>query len=460
MSSARILIAEDDDASRQLLIDYLQQEGYEVEGVPDGEAALSKIQSQITDVLITDLKMPKLDGMSLLSKVKRENPAIAVLVMTGYASVNTAVKAMKLGAEDYITKPVNLEELRILLHKAIEKQAIKSENVILKQQLKDRYPFQDIVGQSELMEKVFQLIEKIADSDSTVIVYGESGTGKELLARAIHCLSHRSNKPLVPVNCGAIPEELLESELFGHEKGAFTGAHKARIGRFEVADGGTIFLDEIGDMSPNLQVKILRVLQQREFEKVGSVYPIKVDIRVIAATHRDLEKAVAEGKFREDLFYRLNVIPVVLPPLRERKSDIPLLISYFIDQFNKTKGKEISEISSEALECFMKHNWPGNIRELQNMIERLVILKDSGVIEAGDLPDRLLNGPRQNLLSSVCLQEEGACFSTMVTDFEKQLIHQALRKTSGVKNKAAKLLNMNRTTLVEKMKKLQIKYNP
>lgn len=459
MNLARILIAEDDSQTRHMLVDYLEQEGYEVVGVKDGEDALSVIHEQDVDVILTDLKMPKLDGMSLLSKVKREKPGIVVLMMTGYACVDTAVEAMKLGAEDYITKPVNLEELRIQLCKAIEKQAIKSENIISKQQLKDKYRFENIIGRSEPMENIFQLIEKVADSDSNIIIYGESGTGKELVARAIHYNSYRSSKPLVPVNCGAIPEELLESELFGHEKGAFTGAHRTRIGRFEFANGGTIFLDEIGDMSPGLQVKVLRFLEEHKFERVGGVKSIKVDIRVIAATHSDLEKAVVDGRFREDLYYRLNVIPIVIPPLRERRSDIPILVSYFIDQFNREKGKSISGISDIALEFFLKHSWPGNVRELQNMVERLVVLKEAGIIVVEDLPEKLLFGYEDNQLSSVEIPKDETSFNTMVTNFEKQLIIKALRKTSGVKNRAAKLLNMNRTTLVEKMKKLQIKYN-
>ena len=461
MKPVKILIAEDDRATRQLLIEYLSQEGYEVTGANDGEDALDIIRKYDDfDVLITDLKMPKLDGIGLLSKIRIEKPEIVVLMMTGYASVDTAVQAMRLGAEDYISKPVNLEELRMQLSKAIEKRSIKHENIVLKEQLKDKYSFEDIIAKSELMQNVFQLIKKIADSDSTVIVYGESGTGKELVARAIHHNSHRRNKPLVPVNCGAIPEELLESELFGHEKGAFTGAHRTKPGRFEMADKGTIFLDEIGDMSPNLQVKILRVLQQHEFERVGGVQPIKVDIRVIAATHRDLDKAMKEKKFREDLYYRLNVIPVVVPPLRERKSDIPLLVSCFTDEFNSEKGKNISDISGKALEVFLKYNWPGNVRELKNMIERLVVLKCNGVIELEDLPEKLRiacsDSGGEHELPFVKLPEDGTSFSTMVTNFEKQLILQALDKSSGVKNRAAKLLNMNRTTLVEKIKKLEI----
>jgi len=455
-TQARILIAEDDNDSRQMLTEYLRQDGYEVMGVKNGEEALVLIQRQPVDVLLTDLKMPRVDGMTLLSEVKRLKPSIAVLVMTGFASVNTAVKAMKLGAEDYLTKPVNLEELRIQLYKALEKMTIKSENIILRQQLKEKYNFDEIIGQSELMARVFQLVEKIADSDSTVIIYGESGTGKELVARAIHYVSHRNAKPMIPVNCGAIPEELLESELFGHEKGAFTGAHKTRIGRFEIADGGTIFLDEIYDMSPNREVKLLRVWQQHEFERVGGVRPIKVDIRVIAATHKDLEKAVKANQFREDLYYRLNVIPIVIPPLRERKSDIPLLVSHFIEKFNREKGRAITDISGAALEYLLKYNWPGNVRELQNVIERVVILKGTGVIDVADLPEKLVGEYKESGVPLVDLTDSGPSFATLVTTFEKNLIRQALVKANGVKNKAAQILKMNRTTLVEKMKKLEL----
>ncbi len=457
MKKAKVLIAEDDNETRQLLCEYLTHQGFDVCAVCDGQEALSIIRAQEIDILLTDLKMPRLDGMKLLSKVKKENSRIIVLMMTGFACVDTAVKAMKLGAEDYITKPINFEELSIQLSKALEKQFMENENIVLKKQLRDKDSFGDIIGKSELMENVFQLIEKIADSDSTVIVYGESGTGKELVARAIHDHSHRRDKLLVPVNCGAIPEELLESELFGHEKGAFTGAHKTRLGRFELANKGTIFLDEIGDMSPKLQVKILRVLQQHEFERVGGVKSIKVDIRVIAATHRDLEKAVAKGRFREDLYYRLNVIPIVVPPLRERKSDIPLLISKFVDKFNDEKCKAVSDISGEALECFLKYNWPGNVRELENMIERLIVLKGRGIINMEDMPEKLLAGGKDPGQAPVNIPEQGVTFSSMVTNFERDLIFQALRKSNGVKNKAAKLLNMNRTTLVEKIKKLEIK---
>jgi len=455
----KILVADNDSRNRCLIVDYLQKAGYDVTGVKDGEDALSVLNNQDYSVAVIESTLPKADGFAFIEKTKQIKPEIAVLVLTDNPTVDTAVTAMKLGAEDYMCKPVDPEEIGVQIYKALEKQKSKNGSYVSPQQPDDGSRFGGIIGESEPMSRVFRLMDKVADDDSTVIIYGESGTGKELIARSMHFNSRRNTKPLIPVNCGAIPEELLESELFGHEKGAFTGAHKARIGRFELADGGTIFLDEIGDMSPNLQVKILRVLQEREFERVGGVRPIKVDIRIIAATHRDLEKAVAEEKFRQDLYYRLNVIPIDVPPLRERKSDISLLVAHFINHFNRTKGKNTLGISDNAFRCFVEYDWPGNVRELQNIIERLVTLHDGGMIDMDDLPAKLLTDGSETGVPFVDIPSEGMSFNTMVTNFEKQLIHQALKKTSGVKNKAAQLLNMNRTTLVEKMKKLQIKYN-
>jgi len=456
MNSATILIADPDDNSRTEIADFLKKEGYTVIDARDGETALSIVKRQSIDVVITDLKLPRLDGIALLKKVKTDRPELAVLVVTGSASVSTAVKAMKLGAEDFLTKPVNTEELKYLLQAILVKQAALRRGAAAQEQ---KAGYENIIGTSDAMRKVFQLIDKIATVDSTLIIYGESGTGKELVARAIHAKSRRAKNPLIPVNCGAIPEELLESELFGNEKGSFTSAYRMRIGRFELANSGTIFLDEIGDMSPNLQVKILRVLQEHEFERVGGVKPIKADIRVIAATHRDLEKAVADGTFREDLYYRLNVIPIQLPPLRERSSDIPLLVQHFIKQFNREKGKAIQSISDRAMQCLMQYAWPGNVRELQNITERLVILNDTGAIDVADLPDKIVRERQQASTAPVAAPvERDASFTTMVTSYERQLILQALEQSDGVKNKAAKLLNMNRTTLVEKMKKLEITY--
>jgi len=324
---------------------------------------------------------------------------------------------------------------------------------------KDENTFMGMVGKSKKMQDIFDLIEKIADSDSTVIVYGESGTGKELVGRAIHYCSHRKREPLVPINCGAIPENLLESELFGHVRGAFTGATTARAGKFELANKGTIFLDEIGDMSPDLQVKVLRVLEEREFDRVGGSKSIKVDVRVIAATHRDLEKEVSKGNFREDLFYRLDVIPITLPPLRERRQDIPILVSYFLGQLNRKKRRRVDGISEEAMEMIMEYPWPGNVRELRNVMERLVVLKGEGCILPQDLPDRISKRKESVAFAGIEISENGICLNTAVTEFEKVLIYKSLEKSKWVKNKAAKLLHLNRTTLVEKIKRYRLSQN-
>ena len=451
-----ILVVEDEKAARDTMIDLLSEVGYEVQGAKNGEEAIEIVQEYGFNLVITDLKMPKGDGLQVLEQVKKVDPRTIVIICTGYGTVNTAVKAMKLGAYEYITKPIKVEEIKLVVQRALDYQRLQAENMLLQKQLKAKYRFKNLIGDSDIMQQVFQFIEKIATTDSTVIICGESGTGKELVARAIHYNSDRRNRPMVPVNCGAIPEDLLESELFGYEKGAFTGALKTRIGRFELADGGTVFLDEIGDMSPALQVKVLRVLQEHEFERVGGVKSIKVDIRVIAATHRDLEKAVKQSTFREDLYYRLNVIPVILPPLRERKSDIPLLTRHFIERFNRQKRQNIEGVSPEALKYLVRYHWPGNVRELENIIERLVILKGEGTIEQEDLPEKLLGSEWADMLPFVDIPENGISFNTAVSEFERELILRALNKTNWVKNRAARLLQLKRTTLVEKMKKIQL----
>jgi len=355
-----------------------------------------------------------------------------------------------------ITRSQKKEHCKILaLNRSIsEVPDLYPENTNTTGQSKNGDGFNDIIGQSDKMQEVFRLIEKVADSDSTIIVYGESGTGKELVSRAIHQNSYRGNKPFVPINCGAIPENLLESELFGHVRGAFTGAMSLKRGKFELADGGTIFLDEIGDMSAELQVKILRVLEEREFDRVGGSKTIKVDVRIIAATHRDIEEAVEKGTFREDLFYRLNVIPITLPPLRERRSDIALLFSHFLEKFNQKKRKKLEKVSEDALKIIMEYTWPGNVRELKNIVERLVTLKDDGEITPWDLPEKMRrkNG-HASPLPRIEISDDGICFNTAVSEFEKTLILQSLEKTKWVKNKAAQLLHLNRTTLVEKIKK-------
>jgi transcriptional regulator with PAS, ATPase and Fis domain len=355
-----------------------------------------------------------------------------------------------------VTKPVRRDELLVVIQRALEFQHLHHENVSLRKQLKAKYKFDNIVSDNEKMQAIFTQVEKVADTDSTVLIYGESGTGKELIARALHYNSYRQDKPLVPINCGAIPEDLLESELFGHEKGAFTGATAQRLGRFELANGGTIFLDEIGEMRPSLQVKILRVLQEREFERIGGTRTIKVDVRILAATNKNLEDLVARQQFRDDLFWRLNVIPITLPPLRERLSDIPLLVAHFIARFNAEKKQHLTGISPEALQMLQSYHWPGNVRELENTVERIAILKGSGMIMPEDLPEKIARPSLSRSVPGVNIPDDGIDFDAMVETFEKQLLMQALVKAGGVKSKAANLLHMNRTTLVEKVKKLRL----
>jgi DNA-binding NtrC family response regulator len=458
MKNPRILIAEDNQLSRENLTEILAMIGYDVRGVENGRQAMDALVQDKYDLIITDLKMPEADGLELLKFTKDMNPDNVVIIVTGHGTVNTAVDAMKLGAFDYIVKPIKDDLVKLTVARALSYAKLKEENVTLKDQLNDKYDFGKMIGYSDCMKKIFDTIEKVSASDSTILITGESGTGKELVARAIHFNSSQKNQPLVTVNCGAIPEELLESELFGHEKGAFTGAIRTRIGRFELAQGGTIFLDEIGDMSPALQVKMLRVIQEKEFERIGGVKTIQVDVRIIAATNQNLEKAVAEKKFREDLFYRINVIPIHLPPLRERGPDIAILANHFLIKFVKLKKKSLFHFSQEALGCLIRYPWPGNVRELENLVEMLVVMREEGNIEVSDLPPKLLNQnePEPSSLCHICLPVNGLNFNEMVSQFEKDLLLQALRKSSGVKNRAAKLLNLNRTTLVEKLKRFNL----
>ncbi|NPA48961.1 MAG: sigma-54-dependent Fis family transcriptional regulator [Thermodesulfobacteria bacterium] len=454
-----ILIVEDNVSEAEIYQDFLQQKGFHVEVAHDGDEGIAKLNDSFFDVVVTDLAMPKVSGLKVLEHVVEHSPETICIILTGFGSIKSAVEAIKLGAYDYLTKPISLEELLLTIQKALETRRLRRENEYLRRKLWQEWGYGEIIGKSAPMRRVFALIEKVADTDSTVLILGESGTGKELVARAIHAASDRREGPFIPVNCGAIPEELLESELFGHEKGAFTGAIKTRIGRFELAHGGTIFLDEIAEMSPKLQVKLLRVLQEKTFERVGGTRAIKVDIRVIAATNKDLEKEVREGRFREDLYYRLNVIPIRLPSLRERVEDIPLLVEHFLARFSHRKKREIKGITKEALECLMRHDWPGNVRELENVIERMVILSNGDYLTLEDVPEYILGktGPTFTpYVQEFDIPEEGIHLPSLVAEFEKSLILKALEKTGWVKNRAAKLLHINRTTLIEKMKKQKI----
>jgi DNA-binding NtrC family response regulator len=453
MGNEKILVIDDSPEIVNLFSDFLRAEGYEVDTAEDGGRGISLIERNSYDLIVTDLKMPDTDGMEVLKYIREHSPDTLCIILTGYGTVKNAVEAIKMGAYDYLTKPVKMDEILVTFQRAFEYRDLKRENLHLRNQLKKKYRFENIIGDSERMEKVFEVMEKVADTDSTVLILGESGTGKELVAQAIHYRSYRREKPFVPVNCAAIPGELLESELFGHEKGAFTNAIRMRIGRFELANGGTVFLDEIGDMNPLLQSKLLRVLQERQFERVGGTKTIKTDIRIIAATHQNLKALVQQRKFREDLYYRLNVIPMEIPPLRERKADIPLLAHYFLDQFNRRKKRKVRGIREDAMARLRQYEWPGNVRELENTIERVIILLDGDLVTPADLPDKFHEIPRMETTQGANIPESGISLDDAVNEFERNLILQALVKTGWVKNKAAQLLNLNRTTLIEKIKR-------
>jgi DNA-binding NtrC family response regulator len=455
MNQLHVLVVDDDSAVRDVLQEALTQEEYSVSTAEDGAAAIQAVKDSVVHIVITDFQLPDIDGLEIIDRLAKLDAKIIPIMMTGFGTIETAVRAMKSGAFDFITKPFDLEAVAVVVRKAAEFLRLRQENHLLRKAVRDQYRLEQLVGASEPIQQVMEFVRKVADSDSTVMIQGESGTGKELVARMLHFNSLRKDRPLVPVNCGAIPENLLESELFGHEKGAFTGATHARMGRFELANGGTIFLDEIGEMSLPLQVKLLRVLQEREFERVGGNRTIHVDVRIVAATNQDLETLVEEKRFRKDLFYRLNVIPIVIPPLRERRSDIPLLIDHFLTRFNQTKHTEISNLAPDALHLLTEYDWPGNIRELENMIERLVVLKKRGVLSIGDLPDKICRKSSGTELKEqfIRFSEDGINLSREVEQYEKHLIMEALRKANGVTSRAAQLLQLNRTTLVEKLKR-------
>lgn len=451
-----ILVVDDEQQILKAVQRYLGEKGYDVVTSDHYDGALSALSRQPFNVALIDLKLGDRSGIDLIAQIKKEHPETLCMIFTGYGTIDSAIQAVKAGAYHYITKPFRLEDLETLLSQALETRRVKRENQILKKEVSSKFAMKSLIGVSDPMKSVYSLIEKVADTDSTVLLLGESGTGKELVAKAIHYGSRRADRPMVAVNCGAIPEELLESELFGHVKGAFTGAVATRPGRFEMAEGGTIFLDEIGDMSPRLQVKILRVLQERKFEPVGSNKTMEVDVRIIAATNKNLEKAMKENYFREDLYYRLHVIPVRLPPLRERMEDVPLLLNFFMKRYAQENGRDLPHINNEAMFALSHYSWPGNVRELENMVERLVILKHEGDITMADLPERFHISSDEDRGTFVQIPETGLSFKDVVDDFENQLILKALEKTGWNKNKAAQLLQLNRTTLVEKIKKRQL----
>ncbi len=455
MRKSHVLVVDDEELYRRSLERILTRVGHEVSEARDASEALAIAASQPIDLVLADIRMPGINGLELVRQLHESHPDLPCIVVTGFGGPEQSIEALRAGAFWYLEKPFEqsaLDVVRKLVDQAIEHGRLKAENRLLQRELRSKYRFENVVGASPALRSVLDLVAKVAETDSTVLITGESGTGKELIARALHYNSRRADRRLVTVNCGAIPEELLESELFGHVKGAFTSAVSQREGRFALADGGTIFLDEIGDMSPNLQVKLLRVLQDRTFEPVGSSKSMTVDVRVVAATNQDLETAIRTGRFREDLYYRLNVIPIEVPPLRQRPADIPLLAQHFLDVMHQERGTRVDSISDEAMALLCRHDWPGNVRELENLIERLSVLRGEGEIGPEDLPASVRGRPAASA-PSPAIPEEGFDFRDVVDRFESDLIRQALQQTQGNKNRAAQLLGLNRTTLLEKIKK-------
>ena len=458
-SSKHLLLVEDEGPLRQAVAEQLADRGFSVEQAETGEAALARLADFAFDVIVTDLRLPGIDGSAVVEAAVARYPDIIAIVVTGYGTVKDAVQAIKRGASDFVNKPFQIDELLHALDSALERRRLKSENAYLRAQLQERYRFEGVVGKGRAMARVFQLLETVAPTNSTILITGETGTGKEVVARAIHHSSPRRLFRFVALNCTAIPETLLEAELFGHVRGAFTGAIGNRQGRLEQAHKGTLFLDEVGTMSTALQTKLLRVLQEREFERVGDSNTTKVDVRVIAATNSDLTRMVAEGQFREDLFYRLNVIPVELPPLRERKEDIPLLVQHFLDKYHAAdpaggQPRAPITVAQDAIRRLMAYSWPGNVRQLENAIERAVAISAGRPqIDAADLPVEIQQAAPA-LPSTVSLPEDGLDLDVFIAHVERELIERSLERTGGNKGRAAKLLNLKRTTLVEKLKRL------
>lgn len=452
MTAAHILVVDDEEIMRESLCAWLQEDGFQVEAMATGKEAMEALRQKVYDAVLLDLKLPDMDGLEILKHAKHYQPNTPVLMITAYGSVETAIRAMKQGATDYITKPFNPEELSLTLHHVLDDLAVRRENIYLKLKLEKRYDRQGIISKSHKMQQIFELISTIADTRSTVLIHGESGTGKELIARAIHYSSNRAHHPFVSVSCAALVETLLESELFGHEKGAFTDAKTLKRGKFELADGGSLFLDEIGEISPKLQLNLLRVLQEREFHRVGGEEPIRVDVRIIAATNRNLEHAVREGSFREDLYYRLNVISIQVPPLRERKEDIPLLVDHFVEKFNMESGKRVEGVSEEVLQILIEHDWPGNVRELENVIERAVIINRGGVILPEDLPPYLY---KRSFLSEdqESLIHQAHTAQLTLQEVEKAHIKNVLEETGWNIKRTARILGIDRSTLYAKIKR-------
>lgn len=449
MDPMKILVVDDEAPVRKMLQKGLtQMGGFSVEDAQNGSEAIEKIEGEVFDLVLTDLKMPEMDGLALLKTIKRIRPEVMVILMTAHGSIDTAVEAIKMGADDYISKPVEFNDLLLRISKARQGNLLLKENRLLRMEVRKKFEFNNIIGKSKRMQEIFSLIGKVAPSNSTVIIYGGSGTGKELVAKAIHYNSPRSDQPFIPFNCGAIPETLVESDLFGHTRGAFTGAVQSKKGLFEEANGGTLFLDEISTIRPSVQVKLLRVLQEREVVRLGSAERIKIDVRLIAATNENLEAGMKEGRFREDFFYRLHVFPIFLPDLKDRKEDIPLLAYHFLDRYTRETKKQIKDISKEAIDLLVEHDWMGNVRELENVIERAVVMSDQAYLTPDDLPQNLRAGS-SNLI------KKGVQERKSLEDIKNEFISEILKETGGNKKSAADILRVNPRTLYRFEKKIK-----
>ncbi len=453
MKDYSILIIDDEESQRNVLSGYLQKKGFKIFSASSGNAGVELAKNNMIDIVLSDYKMPDKTGLEVLEEVNRINPEMSFVILTAYGTVENAVKAMRLGAYDYISKPVDLDELDLLIERIIETKNLRSEIKLLRTQLFDKFKIDSIISNSPKMEEVLSVSSRAADSKATILITGESGTGKEVLARAIHFISSRKNQPFIPVNIPALPETLLESELFGHEKGAFTGAEKLKKGRFELADKGTIFLDEIGDVPINLQVTLLRVLQEQKIERLGGTENISIDVRIITATHQNLEEKIKEGTFREDLFYRLNIVSINIPPLRERREDILPLIEYFITSYAKENNREKVEISKEAVDLLLKYNYPGNVRELENIIERAVVLCRDNIITLNDIAGSVKGLKKEAMLT----QSDTGTLIEQVERLEKKLIFDALSKSNGNQTLAAKMLGLTERNIRYKIQKFGIK---
>ncbi|GAB4439136.1 MAG: sigma-54 dependent transcriptional regulator [bacterium] len=450
MEAGKVLVVDDEKGMRDLLSKVLRKEGYQVFVAQDGEEGLDIIKNNALDIVIADLDMPVMNGIEMIKHAKEFDPNLTIIIITAYASIESAVEALKLGAYDYLIKPFNIEEVKLTIKKAFERINLISQNIYLKEELNEKIYFPGVIGNSEKMQKVIDLIKAVAPTDSLVLIEGESGTGKELVARAIHENSKRKEFPFIVLNCGALSEGVLESELFGHERGSFSGAFTQRKGKFELAHKGTLFIDEIGELSLSAQTRLLRVLQEKEFERVGGNISIKVDVRIIAATNKNLTKEVKEGRFREDLFFRLNVFKIIIPPLRERKEDIPALSKYFLEKYSKTLNKTINDFSQEAMKILKVYNWPGNIRELQNVIERAVVLCNNTTLTPRELPDDMVQSGE---ISNIANIYENETLDDAIERIEKSLILKALKKADFSQTRTAEILGIKRTTLRYKLEK-------